>query len=97
MYKFAAVRSNQMTSRSRQAREPPRFVDFGLSACKFSVSQKESMMTSGHANRGGHPDETKNLLRANDPKLALVYTKKVVTPYCTQVPCRRGFGNCTVN
>jgi hypothetical protein len=37
-----------MTRGSRQAREPPRFVDFGFTACKFSVSQKESMPTSRH-------------------------------------------------
>ena len=64
--KFAAVRSNQVTRRSRQEREPPRFVNFGLNACKFSVSQKESMMTSG-LNGEGHANEATNLLRANDP------------------------------
>src|SRR6266576_1249037 len=39
---FTTVWSNQMTSRSGQEREPPRFVDFGFIACRFGVSQKES-------------------------------------------------------
>src|ERR1700752_952203 len=39
---FTTVWSNQMTSRSGQEREPPRFVDFGFIACRFGVLQKES-------------------------------------------------------
>ena len=64
---FAAVRSNQMTSGSRQAYEPPRFVEFYIIACIFKISQKESVTDFQNMLLGGHAYETYNFLRVRDP------------------------------
>ena len=40
-YQFAAMRRIQMTRRSGQLREPPKFFGFGFTAFRFGVSRKE--------------------------------------------------------
>jgi hypothetical protein len=45
-------------------------------------------MPSEHANRGGHANETTNLLRADDPWLAPVYPK-MIAPRITR-KCHAG-------
>jgi hypothetical protein len=40
-YQLAAMRRIQMTRRSGQLREPPKFFGFGFTAFRFGVSRKE--------------------------------------------------------
>ncbi len=56
-----------MTSRSRQVREPPRFVDFGFTACKIQRLAEGINADFQMLLIGGTYERDYKLLRANDP------------------------------
>jgi hypothetical protein len=81
---FTTVRSNQMTSRSGQEREPPRFVDFGFIACRFGFFQKESNDVSRIAVEG---KKTSNLGSKTRNLIFKVYTNELLLlRYATAMP-----------
>src|SRR5262245_26402616 len=76
-----------MTSRSRQAREPPRFVDLKFSACNFSVSRRNPLLTSRYY-WGDLLTRLKPCRGVHDP-IELSVQQRIPCAYCTHVPCRK--------
>jgi hypothetical protein len=84
-----------MTSRGRQAREPPRFDD--LNECIAILKDAEFlMMTAGHGS-WGHSNETATLAVEQKNQVDTSVYQRIGCLNDPQMPVRPGLGDCTVS